>query len=143
MDAQMLADKLVERGHRLTRARQEILAALAASGGHVTADDLAAQVNARAPEVGRMTVYRTLDLLTDLGLARPIFQGTGAAHYVLMPEGSHHHLICNSCQQVIEFEDCTADDLLAQLAAQFNFAVRGHLLEVHGLCQDCHAQGVG
>jgi len=137
--ADILSNALIQNGHRLTPARQIIIETLVNHGGHITADDLALQVQATAPHVGRMTVYRTLDLLTELGLARPIFQGTGAAHYILMAEGNHHHLICTRCHNVIEFDKCTADELVKQLAKQFNFSVRSHLLEVHGLCQTCHA----
>jgi Fur family ferric uptake transcriptional regulator len=134
----ILSNTLTHNGHRLTPARQIIIETLVDSGGHITADDLALQVQATAPHVGRMTVYRTLDLLTELGLTRPIFQGTGAAHYILMVEGNHHHLICTRCHNVIEFENCTADELIQQLAAQFNFSIQSHLLEIHGICQACH-----
>jgi len=134
----ILSSTLIQNGHRLTPARQIIIETLVNSGGHITADDLALQVHAAAPHVGRMTVYRTLDLLTELGLTRPIFQGTGAAHYILMAEGNHHHLICTRCHKVIEFDNCTADELMQHLAAQFNFSIQSHLLEIHGICQSCH-----
>ena len=84
-----------------------------------------------------MTVYRTLDLLTQLGAIRLIYQGTGAAHYVIMSGGSHHHLICNQCHTVIEFDDCAAHQLEEDLAKQFNFKVQGHLLEIIGVCDSC------
>ena len=104
----LLTDTLQGKGYRLTTARQAILAALASSEGHVSADELVDIVHKSAPGVGRMTVYRTLDLLTELGLLRPVFQGTAAAHYILMNEGHHHHLICSSCNKVIEFEQCVS-----------------------------------
>jgi Fur family transcriptional regulator, ferric uptake regulator len=135
----ILSNALTQNGYRLTPSRAIIIETLVKSGGHITPDDLALQVQEIAPRVGRMTVYRTLDLLTELGLTRPIFQGTGAAHYILMVGGNHHHLICTRCQSVIEFDKCTADELVKQLAQQFDFLVRSHLLEVHGLCQTCHA----
>lgn len=136
-----LARTMMQNGHRLTRARQVIITKLVETGGHLSADDLAEQIRASDPNIGRMTVYRTLDLLTKLGLTRPIFQGTGAAHYILMTEGSHHHLICSRCQQVIEFDQCSATDAMQQLAEQYGFAVHSHLLDVHGLCQPCQAAG--
>lgn len=135
--SESLTQSLLQNGHRLTPARRAIIATLVESGGHITADELAAQVQAAAPHVGRMTVYRTLELLTELGLARPIFQGTGAAHYILMTKGNHHHLICTRCHSVIDFDDCSAEGLLQELAAQFNFSVQSHLLEIHGVCQTC------
>lgn len=129
-----------QNGYRLTAARRAIVETLGESDGHISADELAAQVREQHPKVGRMTVYRTLDLLTELGVIRPIYQGTGAAHFILMHGGSHHHLICNRCHSVIEFDQCTADQLADQLADRFNFRVQSHLLEIHGVCEACQAE---
>jgi len=134
-----LANTMTGAGHRLTPARRVIIETLVRCGGHITADDLAAQVHKVAPHVGRMTIYRTLDLLTELGVARPIFQGTGAAHYILMAGGDHHHLICSRCHTVIDFDDCGSEGLMEILAAKFGFSVQSHLFEVHGLCKECRA----
>ena len=128
---------ITENGYRRTSARQAIVAELVNCAGHISADDLADKVRLQAPHVGRMTVYRTLDLLCELGLVHPIYQGTGAAHFILMTNGSHHHLICNRCHDVIEFEECAAGPLMEQLAEQFNFHISSHLLELHGLCENC------
>ena len=126
-----------EQGYRLTAARQTILQALADSGGHVTADDLVAMVRQEAPGVGRMTVYRTLELLNNLGLIRPVYQGTGAAHYILMDNGHHHHLVCSACHKVIEFSDCVLGEIERLVCGRFQFQVESHLLEVYGRCPDC------
>ena len=136
--AEIISNAVMKHGHRLTAARQTIIEALVQSEGHITADALAARVHATVPQIGRMTVYRTLELLSRLGVVRPIYQGTGAAHYVLMTGGSHHHLICNRCHGVIEFDDCTAGELARQLADRFNFQVSSHLLELNGICANCH-----
>ncbi len=135
--SERLVDALTTSGYRLTPARQAIIDALVDSHGHITADDLAALVREASPKVGRMTVYRTLDLLCDLGLVRPIYQGTGAAHYVMLDSGSHHHLICTHCHRVIDFDNCQESALAQSLARQFNFEVQSHLLEVYGLCEEC------
>ncbi|MCA9975784.1 MAG: transcriptional repressor [Chloroflexota bacterium] len=132
-----LSKTLTDNGHRLTTARQVILETLVTCGGHLSADDLAAKVRDAAPRVGRMTVYRTLDLLCELGMIRPIYQGTGAAHYILMDEGSHHHLICNRCGLVIEFDECMSSEVGQALSQRFNFKIQSHLLEFHGLCDHC------
>lgn len=134
----LMSDSIEENGYRLTAARRAIIETLVDCEGHISADDLAQQVHETAPQVGRMTVYRTLDLLCELGQIRPIYQGTGAAHYILMAGGHHHHLICNRCHKVIEFDDCMADEWAQQLAERFNFQVSSHLLELHGLCETCH-----
>jgi Fur family ferric uptake transcriptional regulator len=132
-----LATELTRRGYRLTAARRAILATLVESGGHLTADELVDRTRQRMTSIGRMTVYRTLDLLCQLGLLRPVYQGTGAAHYILLDDGHHHHLICSRCGQVTEFDECALGDLPARLATQFNFRVRGHLVELYGICGRC------
>jgi Fur family ferric uptake transcriptional regulator len=134
---ELFSDGLQENGYRLTSARREILSVLVQSGGHVTADDLAEMVRQIAPGIGRMTVYRTLDLLSQLGLIRPVYQGTAAAHYVLMNEGHHHHLVCSDCGAVIEVEDCVFEEFGHELGDRFQFLVRGHLLEIFGICREC------
>ena len=131
----VLGKALHKEGYRLTEARRSILEALVDSGGHISADGLAEAVRQIAPGVGRMTVYRTLELLSELGLIRPVYQGTGAAHYILMENGHHHHLICSNCDRVIEFEDCLVEELARALGGRFDFKVQGHLIELYGVCQ--------
>jgi Fur family transcriptional regulator, ferric uptake regulator len=130
---------LVKRGYRLTAARRSILAALVACGGHVSADELVERVHQDAPTVGRMTVYRTLDVLCQLNVIRPIYQGTGAAHYVLLHGGHHHHLVCARCDKMIEFDDCVLAGIEDEIGRRFNFEVEGHLLEFYGVCDVCRA----
>ena len=132
-----LRSALQEKGYRLTAARQAILQTLVDSGGHITADELAARLQANASGVGRMTVYRTLELLSELSLIRPIFQGTGAAHYVLMDDGHHHHLICSVCHKVFEFEDCVLEEIEKLICSRHGFQVQSHLLELYGRCPNC------
>lgn len=135
-----LRQALKMHGSRLTPAREAILQALVASGGHMTADALVELVHESSPRTGRMTVYRTLDLLCELGVLRPVYQGTGAAHYVLMEDGHHHHLICSQCEQVVEFDDCVVEALQETIGRRFDFQVQGHLLELYGLCPDCQSE---
>ncbi len=126
-----------KKGYRLTAARRSIVAALVSSKGHISADELVDILHQGATDIGRMTVYRTLDLLTELGLIRPVYQGSAAARYVLLADGHHHHLICSSCQRVIEFDLCTLREIESILSSQSQFAVEGHLLEIYGRCHSC------
>jgi Fur family ferric uptake transcriptional regulator len=128
---------LKQKGYRLTSSRQKIVQALLSCGGHITADGLLEVVHGLDKTVGRMTVYRTLELLSELGLIRPVYQGTGAAHYILLDGGHHHHLICSGCDMVIEFDECGLQEVGKLLAKRFNFAVEGHLVEFYGRCQNC------
>ena len=139
IQVEVLMGAIVEHGFRRTAARRAILETLVKSGGHITADDLAGQVRAANPTVGRMTVYRTLDLLCELGLIRPIYQGTGAAHYVFLDQGRHHHLICNRCNTTIEFDHCGSESVSQALSDRYNFEIQAHLLEFYGLCEGCQS----
>lgn len=133
----MISNKLEEKGYRLTNARLAILAGLIDSKGHVSADELVDIVHRSNPGIGRMTVYRTLDLLTELGLIRPVYQGSAAAHYVLMDDGHHHHFICSRCNKVIEFDQCVLQEIEKAVSGHYRFEIQGHLLEIFGRCQEC------
>lgn len=130
-------------GHRLTTARLAIVDTLVASGGHISADDLVGLVHERQGGIGRMTVYRTLDLLGALGVVRPVYQGTGAAHYILLDDGHHHHLVCSQCERTIHFADCALQDVAREIGARYDFHIDSHLLEFYGVCADCRAPAGG
>ena len=132
-----LSQVLRENGHRLTTCRRIILEALVESGGHLSADELACSVRDCDANVSRMTIYRTLDLLCDLGHVRPIYQGSGAARYVLLQDGRHHHFVCSRCQRVFELDDCLIDDLSSKVRGAAGFEVHAHLLELFGICDTC------
>ena len=135
--AEVLTRVIMDNGYRLTSARRVIIETLVTLEDHVSADELALEVRRAAPHVGRMTVYRTLDLLCELGVIRPIYQGDGAARYVLLEDGHHHHFICNRCHQVTELSECLASELIQQVSERLHFQVQSHLLELHGLCSGC------
>lgn len=138
MNASEIETKLASRGHRPTSARLEVIEALLNFSGHMTADDLYLQMRSKGSSIGRMTVFRTLDLLAEIGVVRPTYQGSGAAHFVLLEGGHHHHLVCMQCSRTVEFFDCSlADDLSQQLAQRFKFKIEGHLLEIYGVCEVC------
>ncbi len=137
---EILTELLEAEGYRVTSARQVIAETMVNNGGHCSADELVELVHQRSPGIGRMTVYRTLDLFCRLGLVRPFYIGSGAAHYALMESGHHHHLICSSCGQIIEVEDCVLEQIaLEHIGKRFDFDVQGHLLEFYGLCGQCRS----
>ncbi len=135
--------KLQQNGYRVTSSRRAIIETLLASGGHLSADQLVAKVHESAPSVGRMTVYRTLDLLCEMGLLRTVYQGTGAAHYILLEGGHHHHLVCDQCHSVVEFDECALEGLGDTLAERFGFQIAGHLVEFYGMCPACQETSAG
>ena len=135
--ASKLGQALRDGGHRLTSSRRIILEALVESGGHLSADELASAVRRRDDNVSRMTIYRTLDLLCDLGHIRPVYQGARAARFVLLEDGRHHHFICSRCDRVFEFDECLVDDLAKMIRSAAGFDVQAHLLELYGICDGC------
>ncbi len=140
MNTEQIEARLTAAGHRPTATRREVIVGLLTTEGHVSADALYESLRENGARVGRMTVFRTLDLLAEIGIVRPIYQGSGAAHFVLLEDGHHHHLVCMNCDTTVEFHDCSlADDLSQQLASRHQFQIAGHLLEIYGLCADCQA----
>lgn len=131
---------LRQAGYKITTPRLTILDILEHSGGHITAAELLAQVEARDPSIGRASVFRTLDLMIKLGILWTSVEGGSTVHYMLMPNGHHHHIICTSCRQRVEFDNCRLDPLIAELEAQYGFKIEGHLLELYGVCNQCREQ---
>lgn len=116
-------------GYKSTPQRIAVLRALAAEQHQSMAE-----IRRRCPEIGMVTVYRTLDLLTELGIVRRLELGDGP-RYELAGD-HHHHLICESCGSISEFEQCPIDtDILVPCASEFE--VRSHSLEVYGRCAAC------
>lgn len=130
--------RLRDAGFKLTNARRTVIEILEASHGHITSADVLERVNAADPSIGRASVFRTLDLLTRLGIVRPTYIASSMTpNYVLLPDGHHHHIICTNCGKTIEFEDCGLDDMARQLEDRLNVKLTGHMLEFYGLCADC------
>lgn len=128
---------LRDAGYKLTSPRLTILELLGESGGHITSAELLSLVEQRAPSIGRASVFRTLDLMTRLGIIWTSVQGGSTVHYMLMPGGHHHHIVCTNCNKLIEFGDCRLDTLITQVEKKYGVRVEGHLLELYGRCKDC------
>jgi Fur family ferric uptake transcriptional regulator len=132
------AQRLRDAGHKLTEARLTVLNVLEASEGHITSSEVLDRVSALAPNIGRASVFRALDLFTRLSIIRPTYVDSSVTPtYVLLPGGHHHHIICMNCNRVIEFEDCHLKELADDLEAKLHVKLTGHLLEFYGLCDRC------
>jgi Fur family transcriptional regulator, ferric uptake regulator len=127
---------LRQNGGRVTRPRRAILAAMVARGSHVTADDLAADVQATHPEVHLSTVYRTLDALAELGVLTHVHLGHGRAVFHMAGEG-HQHLVCERCGGVTEAPDELFDDLADRLDGLYGFELRPEHFALTGRCRAC------
>ncbi|MCJ7784394.1 MAG: transcriptional repressor [Desulfobacterales bacterium] len=108
------------------------------SSGHRSLAQIYAQVAKTNPKIGYVTVYRTLKLLTQLGLATRRKFEDGETRYEPASEGSHHdHLICLDCGKIIEFEDPTLEALQKGIAERYRFKISHHLMELYGRCEEC------
>ncbi|MFN3980244.1 MAG: Fur family transcriptional regulator [Caldilinea sp.] len=129
--------RLREAGYKITPPRLAVLEVIQREGEHLNPQEILEQAQAIHPQTGRATVYRTLELLTNLGIVRPIYVGDSGPTYI-RAEGGHHHLVCSCCGRVVDFEQCVADSMERELEERFGFRIRSHLLEFYGLCADCN-----
>jgi Fur family transcriptional regulator, ferric uptake regulator len=133
---------MVQHGLKSTRQRSLIVDAFFDAGGHLSVDELVTQVRTRDPHVSTATVYRTMKLLTECGLAHARHFGDGQTRYESAAGREHHdHLICTSCGAIIEFENDRIEALQQAVAKRHGFRLTGHKMELYGLCRDCQARG--
>ncbi len=108
---------------------------------HLSAEDVYLLVKEKAPEIGLATVYRTLELLTELKVVDKINFGDGVARYDLRQEGAehfHHHLVCVECGAVDEIQEDLLGDVEKIVESDWNFKIKDHRLTFHGICHRCH-----
>lgn len=134
--------RLRNAGYKITPPRQAVIEAVLSEGEHLSPNEILRRAQAIYPQTGRATVYRTLELLTSLGIVRPIYVGEHGPTYI-RAEGGHHHLVCSCCGAVFEFDQCVADGMERELEARFGFQIRSHLLEFYGLCAHCRQVQTG
>ena len=132
-----LLARLRKAGCKITPARLAVINTVLAEGQHRNAADILRQAQALHPHTSRATVYRTLELLTELGIVRPIYVGENGPTYI-RAEGGHHHLVCAQCGKIVDFDQCGADSLGRELEARFGFHIHSHRLEFYGLCAECY-----
>ena len=128
---------LAEAGFSDTRARRAVVTALAEAESGATPALLLARGRARHARLGQVTVYRTLEILERLGLARKLYQEDGCSTYAAASRGHGHHVICRTCHKVAEYEGCSIDKALRDASARTGYLVEGHWLEMFGLCPSC------
>ena len=128
---------LQQRGYRLTNPRRVIVETVFGINQAFSAEDIVRQVDSVDPTVGRATVFRTLDVLAQVGVLDRLHGPDGCHSYVLgMGKDTHyHHLVCSSCGTVVPFDRCIVEEMLADLPRSTNFEISNHMLEVFGFCE--------
>jgi Fur family ferric uptake transcriptional regulator len=119
-----------------SKPRSDILEVFLASEGHLSAQELYDQVKLKNPRVGFATVYRTLKLLEESGLARSLDYGDGTQRYE--PDRfRHHHIICTACNRTIEFLSPELEALLQDVQQTHDYIPQTHAVRILSMCQDC------
>jgi len=125
--------ELGQLGYRATGPRREIVSVVMEQTRPFTAE----QIVALLPDIGRATVYRTLEILASIDVVHRLLKAGGFPSYVVGKPGHHHHLVCSNCRRVIEFSECPVDQLVHDLAERTDFRISTHHLEITGLCPAC------
>jgi Fe2+ or Zn2+ uptake regulation protein len=129
---------LRQHGYRLTPQRRTVVDVLSVSTSRLTPAQVHARAQQRAPEVGLVTVYRTLRTLVELGLACEIsVDGRQPMYLLRRPTAHHHHIVCTSCGHVVDFTSDAIEELGRRLAAETGYSVQSHVLEFSGTCPVC------
>lgn len=128
-------------GYKLTPQREATLTVLLErESDHLSAEEIFLLVKDKAPEIGLATVYRTLELLSDLSVLDKINFGDGVSRYDLRKEGVdhfHHHLVCMECGRVEEVMEDLLNDVEKIIEDDWQFKVKDHRLTFHGVCKQC------
>ncbi|HKW45468.1 MAG TPA: Fur family transcriptional regulator [Candidatus Eremiobacteraceae bacterium] len=137
--------RLAAHGYRITKPRRAVVEAFARLGRYATAQDLGemlsrARGSPNAPAVGLATVYRTLDVLREVGAASEQAQPHGETAFLYCPVEHHHHAVCTRCGHVDDVPCASIARFQAALSRELRFTLTQHRLEFFGVCRSC-AQG--
>ena len=132
---------MARKGLRSTGQRRLIVETFFRAPNHVSIEELLAEVRSEDKRVGYATVYRTLKLLAECGVANERKFSDGLTRYELADEASHHdHLICLECGDIIEFEEPRIETLQEQVAERYGYLLRSHKHEMYGVCPNCQSK---
>ena len=141
LNERRLIAALRQHGYKLTPQRRAVIQTIAANQDHLTPAAIYERVHKENPDIGLVTVYRTLEILNKLNLICELHTGEGCPSYTLGAAEHHHHLICDSCGRVVDFPECDISGLEQKLAEETRFKINRHVLEFMGLCQECQQSG--
>ena len=135
---EILQKYLHEKGLKSTVQRDDIIDAFFKTNTHISLEELLKKVRRKNQKIGYATVYRTMKLLTECGIALERQFGDGQTRYEHIPDDSHHdHCICVRCGKIMEFENQKIEHLQKDIADKLDFTVTNHKLELYGFCSKC------
>ncbi|MBM4132205.1 MAG: transcriptional repressor [Nitrospira sp.] len=132
----LLRDHLAKHQLKLTRQREQILSVFLKME-HITAEQMYRMLAKKDPHIGLATIYRTLNLFCEAGLAQARHFGTQTQYDNISHKGHHDHLICTDCGKIVEFENCDIERLQEEVARRNGFTIKTHKLELYGVCTNC------
>jgi Fur family ferric uptake transcriptional regulator len=136
-----LGQFLKDKGLRATQQRDAVLRVFLERDAHVSVEELYERVRRTYPSVGHATVYRSMSLFVEAGIAKERRFHEGRVRYEPGVNVSHHdHLVCLHCGDIQEFEDPTIERIQRDIAGGRGFQVRYHRLELYGICALCQEQ---
>ena len=135
---------LREQGLPVTQQREVVADVVFSSTGHLSVEDIEAQLKEQGERIGKATIYRTMEILVRSGLVEEHDFGEGFKRYehLFGQQPVHQHLICTSCSRVVEFESPDVVRLQEEAAQAHGFQPTRHRLEIYGICADCRARGI-
>jgi Fur family ferric uptake transcriptional regulator len=137
-EQEVLEDFIVQNKLKITKQRRAVLNAFLQCEDHISAEELHKLVVSTDPKVGLATVYRTISLLTQSGLASELDFGDGMKRYEHNYRHSHHdHMICTECGKIIEFNHPLIEKFQEEVASKNGFIMTSHKLDIFGICKEC------
>ena len=138
-DLQKIKKKLANNNYKMTSQRKAILKKIIENqGSHLSAEEIYEQVKEDDPNIGLATIYRTLELLCDLGIIHKLNFDDKCRRYELDKENEHHHhLICFECGEITEFNDDILEDFEENIKDEHSFEVVDHRIKFYGYCRVC------
>lgn len=135
---QVFTEYIAKNGLKVTPQRLRIVEVFLRESGHLTTEELYERVKVVDGSVGQATVYRTMKLLCDSGIAKEVHFGDGVARYEQKYGSEHHdHLICEACGRNLEVIDEEIERLQEELAERHGFTLTSHRMYLYGVCEDC------
>ncbi|NJD90143.1 MAG: transcriptional repressor [Geobacter sp.] len=135
---QIFMNYTAAKGLKSTRQRDIILDCFLSSEQHLSTEELYLKIKKQNAGIGFATVYRTLKLFAEAGIASEIQLGDGQTRYEHLHAGEHHdHLVCTKCGAIVEFANETIEQLQKDVAQQHGFTIVTHKLELYGTCAAC------
>jgi len=130
-------DNLREHQRKLTRSRQVVLEVITQADHHLTIAEVYRKAKAKYARLGLTTVYRTLDLLVELGYVQRIHLMEGCHSYAATAQPHAHHLVCSNCGRAEAFADCDLEPLMQAIQTKTGYEIDVHMLELMGRCPAC------